>query len=76
MLTGAAISGMKKALEVLRESGQSGKAHERPDLIASMDEITDLMGYDRINSLESQFLLSEELERKYLSGKPDYLVRE
>lgn len=75
LLTGAALAGMKKALEVLRDSVKTGKVHDRPDLLAGMEEIAGLMNYALINELESQFLLEEELERKYRSGKREYVVR-
>jgi len=76
MLTAAAIAGMKHALEAFRDRLDSDKQTERPDLLASMDEITELMGYAQINELESQLLLEEQLDRKYGSGaKADYVVR-
>ena len=43
--------------------------------MASADEITELIGYAFINELESQFLLEDQLEKKYGSGKADYVVR-
>jgi 2-methylisocitrate lyase-like PEP mutase family enzyme len=75
MLPAAAVMGMHKALEILRESLAAGEVRDRPDLIYGMEEITELMGYDRISDLESQFLLDEQLERKYGSEKPDYVIR-
>lgn len=75
LLTGAAIAGMKKALEQMMDSVKTGTAHDRPDLVAGMEEITDLMGYELVNALESEFLLEEQLERKYGSGSADYVVR-
>lgn len=75
MLPAAAVMGMHKALEVMRESLAAGDVRDRPDLIYGMEEITELMGYDRISELESQFLPDEQLERKYGSDKPDYVIR-
>jgi 2-methylisocitrate lyase-like PEP mutase family enzyme len=75
LLTGSAIAGMKKALEVLMDGAQTGAAHDRPDLLAGMDEIADLMGYDQVDSLEQQFLLDEQIEKKYGSGEAAYVVR-
>jgi 2-methylisocitrate lyase-like PEP mutase family enzyme len=75
MLPGAALMGMHKALELLLDSIATGKVHDRPDLVYGIEQITDLMGYARIAELESQYLLEEQLERKYGSEKPDYVVR-
>jgi hypothetical protein len=33
------------------------------------------MGYDLINSLENEFTLPEDIERRYGSERPDYVVR-
>jgi hypothetical protein len=33
------------------------------------------MGYAFVNELESQFLLDEQIEKKYADGKVDYVVR-
>ena len=41
-----------------------------------MEEITALMGYDKISALESLFLPDEQLERKYGSAQPDYVIRD
>ena len=44
--------------------------------MASADEITELIGYAFINELESQFLLEDQLEKKYGSANEvDYVVR-
>jgi 2-methylisocitrate lyase-like PEP mutase family enzyme len=75
MLTAAALSGMRKALEVMKQSIDSGEAVDRPDLLASMEDITELMGYPRIAELEQAFMLEEELDRRYRDGERDYVVR-
>lgn len=75
MLPAAALMGMHKALEVMLDSLATGKVHDRPDLIYGMEEITALMGYDKISALESLFLPDEQLERKYGSAQPDYVIR-
>jgi 2-methylisocitrate lyase-like PEP mutase family enzyme len=75
MLPSAALMGMKKALELMRDHVENGTLHDRPDLVCGMDEITDLMGYAKIAELEAQFLPDEQLERKYGSAKVDYVVR-
>jgi 2-methylisocitrate lyase-like PEP mutase family enzyme len=75
MLPGAAIMGMKKALELMRESMRTGTVHDRPDLLVGIEEITDLMGYALVNELERSFSLEEDLERRYGSAGVDYVVR-
>ena len=75
MLPAAAIAAMGKALDVMLDSVRTGITHDRPDLLASIDEITDLMGYESINSLEAQFTLPEDIDRRYGSGPRDYVVR-
>jgi 2-methylisocitrate lyase-like PEP mutase family enzyme len=74
LLTGSALMGMTKALEVLQDSVKTGKKHDRPDLLVSIEEITELMGYAFINELETQFLSEEELQRKYKSGSRNIVV--
>jgi 2-methylisocitrate lyase-like PEP mutase family enzyme len=75
MLPSAALMGMHKALEVFRDAIETGVAHDRPDLLYGMEEITALMGYDKIAALEERFLPDEQLERKYGAAKADYVVR-
>ncbi len=61
----SAVAGMRKALEVLKESVEKGQVIERPDLVASFEEITELMGVPQIMELEKKFLPSEILKQKY-----------
>lgn len=75
MLTAAAIRGMKLALQAFRENLEMEEPRERPDLVAGIEEITELMGYSFVNALESQFLLDEQIEKKYGGGEVDYVVR-
>jgi 2-methylisocitrate lyase-like PEP mutase family enzyme len=75
MLAAAAIAGMKKALELMRTSMETGIIVDRPDLLAGMEEITTLMGYADVAELESQFLLEEQIESKYQDEQPDYVIR-
>ncbi len=65
MLPAAALAGMKKALELMAHSIETGEIVDRPDLLAGIDEITALMDYDRIAALERELLLPEQLESKY-----------
>ena len=74
MLPAAAIMGMTKALELLRDGAETGTVHDRPDLLVGMDEITALMGYARIDALEQEFLLEDEMARKYGEGERSYVV--
>jgi 2-methylisocitrate lyase-like PEP mutase family enzyme len=75
MLPAAAIMGMTRALEVFRDSAASGTAPDRPDMLASIEDITELMGYSQIDRLEAGFLLPEEMERKYGGGERSFVVR-
>ncbi len=75
LLTAAAISGMRKALEQMRWCIETGEVADRPDLLASMEEITALAGYDRIDALEEEFSLEEDFERRY-QGLKGYVVKE
>jgi 2-methylisocitrate lyase-like PEP mutase family enzyme len=75
MLTSAAIAGMRQALLLMRQSAETGEIIDRPDLLAGIEEITQLMNYDHIASLEAQFLLEEQIEAKYRGESPDYVVR-
>jgi 2-methylisocitrate lyase-like PEP mutase family enzyme len=65
LLTAAAIMGMKRAIEVFRETVAAGEVVDRPDLLVGFDEIMGLMQYDRVQELEREFLAPDELERKY-----------
>lgn len=75
MLTAAAIAGMRQALQLMLRSAETGEIIDRPDLLAGIEEITQLMNYDRIAALEAQFLLAEQIETKYRGESPDYVVR-
>jgi 2-methylisocitrate lyase-like PEP mutase family enzyme len=74
MLPAAAIMGMMKVLDLLMDGAETGTVHDRPDLQVGMEEITDLMGYGLIDRLEQQFLLEEEMVRKYGEGERSYVV--
>lgn len=66
MLPAAAIAGMKKALELMQGSVESGEVVDRPDLLVGIEEIMALIGDDQVSALEKRFLLPEQLERKYM----------
>jgi len=76
MLSAAALHGMKQAILALQASVAAGEAIDRPDLVVGMDEITSLMGYDRIAELESRYLPAEVVDRKYGSDVRHYVVKE
>jgi 2-methylisocitrate lyase-like PEP mutase family enzyme len=75
MLAGSALSGMKKALEVMLKCMETGESADRPDLLMGMEELTHLVGYARINKLEQNLLLQDQLERKYGTEDRDYVIR-
>jgi 2-methylisocitrate lyase-like PEP mutase family enzyme len=74
LLTAAAISGMKKALEEMQRCMANGESADRPDLLAGMEEITALAGYDRIDALEEAFSLEEDLQKRYGDAK-GYVIK-
>ncbi len=69
MLPAAAIMGMRKALDVMREVIATGDMADRPDLLVGIEEIMELMGYDKIDALEKAFMPDEERRRRYGSAK-------
>ena len=75
MLTAAALSGMKKALEQMQRCIETGDVADRPDLVVGIEDITALMGYSHIAELEQAFTLEEDLQRKYGTGERDYVIR-
>ncbi|UCE31793.1 MAG: isocitrate lyase/PEP mutase family protein [Burkholderiales bacterium] len=68
MLPAAAIRGMKEALAVMRAVLDSGQPVDRPDLLASIDEIWELMDFAGARALEQELLSTEQLERRYGIG--------
>jgi len=75
MLTAAAISGMRKALEVMQQCMATGELADRPDLLASMEDITGLFDYRKIEALENEFTAEDDLDRKYRGDERSYVVR-
>ena len=75
MMSGSALSGMKKALEVMLHCIETGETADRPDLLMGMEELTELVGYARINKLEQDLLLQDQLDRKYGGEERDYVIR-
>jgi 2-methylisocitrate lyase-like PEP mutase family enzyme len=69
MLTACALMGMKRGLELLQQSLDSGKVVDRPDALVSFEELHDIMGMAEIEHLEQRFLTPEQLETKYGKGR-------
>lgn len=65
LLTAAALRGMQNALAALGGSLASGGVVDRPDLLASFDDIQNLMGLPQLRELEARHLTSTERDRKY-----------
>jgi 2-methylisocitrate lyase-like PEP mutase family enzyme len=65
MLPAAAIHGMTRALEVMKEVMTSGEPADRPDLLVDIDAIMRLMDYDAMRELERRLLSTDALEAKY-----------
>jgi len=55
LLTAAALTGMRRALEALQGSLDADEVPDRPDLVASFDELNGLMGLPEINELERRY---------------------
>lgn len=56
MLTAAAIKGMQQALELMRGVIETGEPIDRPDLLASIEDIMTLMDYDAMRQREARLL--------------------
>ena len=56
MLPAASIRAMETALQLMRQSVETGVPVDRPDLLASIDDIMQLMGYDAMRKLEAQLV--------------------
>jgi 2-methylisocitrate lyase-like PEP mutase family enzyme len=60
MLPAAAIKSMSAALAVMRHCMETEETADRPDLLASIEDIMTLMGYEDARALEAKLL---QLER-------------
>ena len=56
MLPAAAIHAMQQALALMRGVIETGEPIDRPDLLASIEDIMQLMGYDQMRALEGKLL--------------------
>jgi 2-methylisocitrate lyase-like PEP mutase family enzyme len=70
LLTAAAVQGMKNALAALDESLRTGKVVDRPDLLASFEELNELVAMPELERLEQRYLTQEQLRRKYEDAGP------
>jgi len=68
MLPAAAIKGMSRALEVMKDVIATGVPVDRPDLAVGIEDIMQLMDYDEMRELERRLLTTETLEAKYGTG--------
>jgi 2-methylisocitrate lyase-like PEP mutase family enzyme len=59
MLPAAAIHGMRQALEVMRSVMETGEPIDRSELLASIEDIMELMGYEEMRAREANLLHSE-----------------
>jgi hypothetical protein len=55
MLPAAALKAMETALAVLRDAIPTGEVVDRPDLLASIEDIWGLMGLSEYQDLEERF---------------------
>ena len=65
MLPAAAILGMSRALDCMKDVIRTGVPADRPDLAVGIEEIMELMGYDEMRALERRLLTDENLTTKY-----------
>ena len=56
MLPAASIRAMEIALQLMRQSVETGVPVDRPDLLAGIEDIMKLMGYDAMRELEAQLV--------------------
>lgn len=65
MLPAAAVKAMETALALMADSVRTGQTIDRPDLLASIEDMTGLMGDAAIDDLERRFLLPEQRAAKH-----------
>jgi 2-methylisocitrate lyase-like PEP mutase family enzyme len=65
LLPAAAIHGMTRALDAMKQAIASGEPADRPDLLVDIDAIMHLMDYDAMRELERRLLTTAALEAKY-----------
>ena len=67
MLPAAAIRAMQQALHLMRGVIETGEPVDRPDLLAGIEEIMQLMGYEQMRALEAK-LVHAPLDQPSLAG--------
>ena len=65
MLPAAAILGMSRALDCMKDVIRTDMPVDRPDLAVGIEDIMQLMGYEEMRALERKLLTTEALEAKY-----------
>lgn len=70
MLPAAAIRAMREALAVMRQVAETGVPVDRHDLLASIEEIWALMGFEKARELEKRLLTVDAYETKYGTSRP------
>lgn len=65
MLPAAAIMGMTRALECMKDVMRTGVPADRPDLVLGIDDILRLMDYEAMRELERRLLTTQTLDAKY-----------
>jgi len=65
MLPAAAMRGMSEALKVMKSVIETGTPANRPDLLASIEEIWTLMDFAGARALEAKLLTTAQLESRY-----------
>ncbi len=53
MLPAAAIFGMRQALQLMKGVAETGEPIDRPDILASIEDIMELMGYEEMRAREA-----------------------
>ena len=70
LLPAAAIHGMTRALDAMKQAIAGGEPADRPDLLVDIEAIMHLMDYDAMRELERRLLTTAALEAKYgLAGE-------
>ena len=59
MLPAGAIHGMQEVLKLMQSVVQSGEPIDRPDKLASIEDIMELMGYEEMHALEAKLMRFE-----------------
>lgn len=65
MLPAAAIMGMTRALECMKDVIRTGVPADRPDLTVGIEDIMKLMNYEEMRELERRLLTTQLLDAKY-----------